>query len=215
MKRSQDQRILGTPNYMAPEVVQGQQHSFSLDYWSLGVIAYELIVGAFPFYGENVSELFDHIVKGGVEYPEVDEEDWTSATDDFVRRLLDPNPKTRLGAESIEEIKNHPFFQGIDWSPNSRLVPPYLPCMSPKHEKTAEGNSELTWSSYLKGGKRKSGGKKKSTRSSGLEPVKEEVAGLKDWDSQNFKYLKLLNRKEALRKMASYKKRHAALRITK
>ena len=63
MRKSQDQRILGTPNYMAPEVVEGKKdHSFSLDYWSLGVIAYELIVGAFPFLGDNVKELFNHIL---------------------------------------------------------------------------------------------------------------------------------------------------------
>lgn len=78
---------------MAPEVVEGKKdHSFALDYWSLGVIAYELMVGAFPFLGDNVKELFSHILEGTVEYPEVDGEIWTAETDDLIKRLLDPNP---------------------------------------------------------------------------------------------------------------------------
>lgn len=51
---NQEKRILGTPNYMSPEVIEGKDHSYPVDYWSLGVIAYEIIVGALPFSGDTV-----------------------------------------------------------------------------------------------------------------------------------------------------------------
>lgn len=56
MKKTQAQfkRILGTPNYMSPEVIEGKEHGYPVDYWSLGVIAYEIIVGALPFSGDTV-----------------------------------------------------------------------------------------------------------------------------------------------------------------
>ncbi len=125
-KTINEKRILGTPNYMSPEVIEGKEHSYPVDYWSLGVIAYEIIVGALPFSGDTVEELFKNILSQNVEYPDISEEDWPQETDDFVRRLLDPNPRTRLGSKSIDEIKNHPYFKGVDW--NSRdLSPPYVP----------------------------------------------------------------------------------------
>ena len=58
--------ILGTPNYMSPEVIKGDEHSFPVDYWSLGVICYEMVVGAFPFYGDTVEQLFKDIESGEV-----------------------------------------------------------------------------------------------------------------------------------------------------
>lgn len=111
---------------MSPEVIEGKDHSYPVDYWSLGVIAYEMIVGALPFSGDTVEELFKNILEGKVEYPEIDPEVWPQETDDFVRKLLDQNPKTRLGSKSIEEIKEHPFFKGIDWNIRDPK-PPYIP----------------------------------------------------------------------------------------
>ena len=156
---------------MAPEVVDGKsEHSYAVDYWSLGVIAYELIVGAFPFLGENVKELFSHILEGEVEYPEICEDMWTKETDDLIKRLLDRNPETRLGAKDISEIKEHPFFRGIDWTSLRNTHPPY----SPEISAISKQNAELSWSTYLKVVKKRSGNKKKSTMNSNLEPVMEE-----------------------------------------
>lgn len=61
---------------MSPEVIKGQDHSYPVDYWSLGVIAYEIIVGILPFQGDTVEQLFKNIEEGNVEYPEIDEESW-------------------------------------------------------------------------------------------------------------------------------------------
>ncbi len=126
-------RILGTPNYMSPEVIDGREHSYPVDYWSLGVIAYEIIVGALPFSGDTVDELFKNILAANVEYPEIDEEDWPRETDSFVRSLLDPDPRTRLGTKSIEQIKQHAFFKGVDWDTDD-LKPPYVPEVKDKRD---------------------------------------------------------------------------------
>ena len=115
---------------------------------------------------------------------------WPRHLDDFIHRLLDPNPETRLGAKSIDEIKNHPFLAGVDWA--SKGVPPHVPnCKTPAAAGAAgSSNEQLTWSTYLKGGKKKS-----HKRSSELEPVAEESSSaLKDWESTNCKYLRKLNR---------------------
>lgn len=134
--------------------------------------------------------MFSHIQSGEVEYPPVDSEVWPRHLDDFIHRLLDPNPETRLGAKSIDEIKNHPFLAGVDWA--SKGVPPHVPnCKTPAAAGAAgSSNEQLTWSTYLKGGKKKS-----HKRSSELEPVAEESSSaLKDWESSNCKYLRKLNR---------------------
>lgn len=123
---AQYKRILGTPNYMSPEVIEGKEHSYPVDYWSLGVMAYEIIVGALPFSGDTVDELFKNITAGNVEYPDIDDEVWPEETDDFVKRLLDPNPRTRLGSSDIQEIKDHAYFKGVNWEKDD-LKPPYVP----------------------------------------------------------------------------------------
>lgn len=106
-------QVPGTPDYIAPEILLGEEHSYAVDYWSLGCITYELLFGVPPFNADTVEDIFNNILSGFYEWPEdLPEEFQTSGVEDFVKRLLDPDPKTRLGGESI---KDHPFLKPIDW----------------------------------------------------------------------------------------------------
>ena len=106
-------QVPGTPDYIAPEILLGEEHSYAVDYWSLGCITYELLFGVPPFNADTVEDIFNNILSGSYEWPEeLPEEFQTSGVEDFVKKLLDQNPKTRLGGEIIKE---HPFLKPIDW----------------------------------------------------------------------------------------------------
>ncbi|KAL9653074.1 hypothetical protein ABK040_006293 [Willaertia magna] len=115
-KNSNDDEMItipGTPDYVAPELLLGEEHNEAVDWWALGCIAYELLLGVPPFNADSVEEIFDNILSGQYEWPEeLPDEIKESGVEDFIRRLLDLNPKTRLGGK---DVKNHPFLKPIDW----------------------------------------------------------------------------------------------------
>eukprot|EP00124_Ichthyophonus_hoferi_P005869 Ihof_evm1s1007 gene=Ihof_evmTU1s1007 len=111
----------GTPDYLAPEVVRNQGYGIEADYWALGVLAYELLVGHAPFMtvdprtGRN---RYDDILKGRVSYPH----DISPESKEFIQMLLTTDPTKRLGAKNgIEEIKGHRFFKGVSWDAMLRM----------------------------------------------------------------------------------------------
>lgn len=105
---------------MAPEVILGKEHSFALDFWALGVIVYEFLVGCKPFTGNDATEVFSKIIAKNIQYPAVGTEEGQISQEgkDFIDKLLNLDPKQRLGAgpNGFDEIKNHVFFKNIDWS---------------------------------------------------------------------------------------------------
>ncbi|CAD8160114.1 unnamed protein product [Paramecium pentaurelia] len=124
---SKTKKIVGTPDYIAPEIILGTSASnFSCDYWSLGIIMYELLCGIAPFNDDTVDKIFDNILNMRIEWPQIgDAEDCISEQAyDLMIKLLEPDYKNRLGHKSIEEIKNHQFFKGISW--NTLLSKPGL-----------------------------------------------------------------------------------------
>ena len=109
------ERIVGTPDYIAPEVINGISiTNKTLDFWSLGVIMYEMLCGSPPFNDDSVEKIFDNIINRRLEMPTVGvEEDCISyGAADLIERLLDSDYTTRLGANGINEIKGHEFFKG-------------------------------------------------------------------------------------------------------
>lgn len=124
----------GTIEYMAPEVVEGGSsgHDFAVDWWSLGVLTYELLTGASPFTvdGERntQSEISKRILKAEPPMPR----EFSAEVKDFIRRLLTKNPENRLGAKSAEEVKKHKFFKGLNWKhlAERKVPPPFVPKIS-------------------------------------------------------------------------------------
>lgn len=113
----------GTAEYLAPEVLEGVPYGKSVDWWSLGVILYELICGVPPFYNTNRDKLFKCIKNCKVTYPD----DISIEAESLLRGLF--LKEKRLGTNGADEIKNHPFFEGIDWNAllEKKIRPPFIP----------------------------------------------------------------------------------------
>ena len=122
-----DKQVFGTPEYLAPEVILKQGYAKTVDWWSLGVILYEFLIGCVPFFGETPEELFAHVINDSIEWP--DEEDWplTDESKDIITQLLEHNPFDRLGAGGSQEVKLHPFFDEIDWDSLLRQKAEFVP----------------------------------------------------------------------------------------
>ncbi|KAI8640665.1 kinase-like domain-containing protein [Parasitella parasitica] len=120
------QTFCGTAEYLAPEVLLGEAYSFTIDYWSFGTILYEMLAGITPFWADNHSDMYQRVLNDALEFP-ADIFDYETA--EFLSDVLDRDPRTRLGAQGVEEIKNHVYFADITWDDirNRRLQPPYLP----------------------------------------------------------------------------------------
>jgi len=113
------------------EILEEVGYNHTVDYWSLGIILYELFWGVTPFGGESVDETFQKLTcwKEYVVPPDPleDEEDEISAEAwDIIQKLI-CEPDKRLGSGGVEEIKSHPFFDGFDWEGFQNMEPPFVP----------------------------------------------------------------------------------------
>lgn len=125
-----EKSFCGTNEYIAPEMIEGAEYGFAVDWWAFGVVAYELMFGITPFRSENVSRLFDMIIKRPFKLMgKVDQ-----ATSDFLTRLLAKKAGDRLGCGELgeEEIFYHPYFQGINWEAvyEKTVTPQFVPQQS-------------------------------------------------------------------------------------
>ena len=105
--------MCGTPEYLAPEVVRGQGHGLAVDWWSLGVLIYELLAGFSPFSANSIQETYHRIAAGSYAFPD----HFNLASRDLISKLLDPSPERRLGSllGGTADIVNHPFFASTNW----------------------------------------------------------------------------------------------------
>ncbi|KAL5359826.1 kinase-like domain-containing protein [Aspergillus floccosus] len=103
----------GTPEYLAPELLLGNGYTKSVDWWTLGVLLYEMLTGLPPFYDENTNDMYRKILQEPLMFPSDDIV--PPAARDLLSRLLDRDPQRRLGANGAAEIKSHHFFANIDW----------------------------------------------------------------------------------------------------
>lgn len=115
----------GTPEYLAPDFFRDNGYGKEVDWWSLGVITYEMLCGCPPFYSSNRDQLFNLIKNPHVTYPN----DISPDSIDFLNKIFVSDPKKRLGHKGAKEIKEHPFFDGIDWESiyNKKIKPPFMP----------------------------------------------------------------------------------------
>ncbi|CAB0041495.1 unnamed protein product, partial [Trichogramma brassicae] len=125
-----DKQVFGTPEYIAPEVILRQGYGKPVDWWSMGIILYEFLIGCVPFFGDTPEELFAHTVNDDIEWP--DEEDWTVQPEakDIITALLQQSPRDRLGTGGSHEVKDHPYFYGMNWNSLLRQKAEFVPQLS-------------------------------------------------------------------------------------
>ncbi|CCC70630.1 hypothetical protein NCAS_0F01460 [Naumovozyma castellii] len=118
----------GTPEYLAPELLLNQGYSKVVDWWTLGILLYEMLTGLPPYYDEDVPKMYRKILQDPLRFPEGFDRD----AKDLLIGLLSRDPDRRLGCNGAHEIKNHPFFSQLSWKRlwNKGYIPPYKPPVS-------------------------------------------------------------------------------------
>ncbi|XP_058454664.1 ribosomal protein S6 kinase 2 beta isoform X3 [Malaya genurostris] len=120
----------GTVEYMAPEVVNRKGHTFAADWWSFGVLMFEMLTGNLPFHGSNRNDTMNQILKTKLGMPE----NLSPEAQSLLRALFKRNPQNRLGVgpNGIDDIKRHEFFANVDWDAFERkdVRPPFIPAVS-------------------------------------------------------------------------------------
>ena len=117
--------VCGTVEFMAPEILEERRYDKTVDFWSLGIMLYDMIVGKPPFTGSNRKRIMDSVLGKKPVFPNY----MTATTRDLCTKLLKKNPKVRIGAEGINHIKSHRFFAKINWTSalEKKLTPPHIP----------------------------------------------------------------------------------------
>ena len=128
----------GSPEYASPEMITFEGHTFMTDWWSFGILLYELLFGITPFYDIDKNRMFDLITSGSISYPksiniEGEPKPRTLKVSEdaknLINKLLEKDPGTRLGRKGLDEIKKHPFFSGISFEDlkKKKIKPHYKP----------------------------------------------------------------------------------------
>jgi hypothetical protein len=124
-------RAVGTPDYLAPELLLGTGHGLEADWWSLGVVLFEMVAGRPPFSAPTPEGIFQNILERAFAWPPPPDAP-SAALADLAGRLLDPDPVTRLGRRGAAEVKLHPWFEGVDWAGLARAKAAFVP--APDHD---------------------------------------------------------------------------------
>ncbi|CAH8388697.1 unnamed protein product [Eruca vesicaria subsp. sativa] len=126
LERRKKRSAVGTPDYLAPEILLGTGHGATADWWSVGIILFELIVGIPPFNAEHPQQIFDNILNRNIPWPHVPEE-MSAEAHDIIDRFLTEDPHLRLGARGAAEVKQHSFFKDINWDTLARQKAAFVP----------------------------------------------------------------------------------------
>ncbi|MCP9262874.1 cAMP-dependent protein kinase catalytic subunit [Dirofilaria immitis] len=123
----QTNTLCGTPEYLAPEVIDGKGYDKSVDWWSLGILIYEMLVGLPPFQGDTVMDIYAEIMTDRIHFPK----SMDFFTKDFIKMLLQLDPAKRLGnlKGGAKDIKIHKWFNDIIWDDviNMKITSPIIP----------------------------------------------------------------------------------------
>ena len=117
---------VGTPDYIAPEVFKQKGYGPEVDWWSLGVIMFEMMIGFPPFFSKTSTETCRKILNWKNNFYIPEEADISAEAYDILIKLIN-DVEFRLGGNGADEVKNHPFFKGIDWDNLKKTKPPFIP----------------------------------------------------------------------------------------
>ncbi|CEP16111.1 hypothetical protein [Parasitella parasitica] len=133
----------GTPEFMAPEILLEHRYGRAVDWWAFGVLLYEMLLGQSPFKGEDEDEIFDAVLEDNILYPI----NMSKHSVSICEALLERNPEKRLGGGKgdAQEVKNHPFFAGVNWEDMlaKQVQPPFLPTVNGRAD-TSNFDEEFT-----------------------------------------------------------------------
>ncbi|KAK3938049.1 Serine/threonine-protein kinase cek1 [Diplogelasinospora grovesii] len=117
-----NRRFVGTPDYLAPETIRGEPQDETSDWWSVGCIMFEFLYGYPPFHAGEAERVFENILARRIQWPDESEDEVSPEAKDLMNKLLCSDPQQRLGSNREEkfkcggeEIRNHPWFQGLNW----------------------------------------------------------------------------------------------------
>jgi serine/threonine protein kinase len=134
--------FVGTEEYLAPEVISGTGHGAPVDWWCLGILLYELLLGTTPFKGTRREVTFHNIIHTPLAFPTTPT--ISDSAKDLITKLLVKDPSRRLGSKSgADDIKPHPFFHSVKWALLRNSTPPYIP-----DQAKASGGQETQFEEY-------------------------------------------------------------------
>ncbi|CCF60326.1 hypothetical protein KAFR_0J02620 [Kazachstania africana CBS 2517] len=135
--------FVGTEEYIAPEVIRGEGHTVAVDWWTLGILLYEMLFGFTPFKGDNINQTFVNVLKKDVTFP--NNNTITRSCKDLIKKLLIKNESKRLGSKlGAADLKRHPFFKKVQWSLLRNQEPPLIPIVNGQGSSSVSENKSRT-----------------------------------------------------------------------